>query len=141
MNEDKSIRVPRINVVIISGRLVKDAEKRVSSGGRSFLTFRIASDQRFMEDGVWKSRALYMDVIYPSEDLVRLDEVKDRLLKGTPVVVEGRLVYREVEREGRRLERYYIKANRLDILEVRTKKSFSDLDEDGGLPPDDEIPF
>jgi single-stranded DNA-binding protein len=141
MNEDKNIRVPRINVVVLSGRLVRDAEKRVNDKGVGFLTFRMASDQAYMENGVWKSRPLYIDVIYTNGDLVKLDDTKGRLLKGTPVVVEGRLVYREAERDGKRVERYYIKANRIDILEIRAKKPFSDLDEDVGLPPDDEIPF
>ncbi len=140
MSEDKSIRVPRINVVILSGRLVKDAEKRVGSRGEGFLTFRIASDQIFKENGIWKSRPLYIDVIY-SGNMESLDEVKGRLMKGTPVVIEGKLLYRESERDGRRVEKYYIRARRLDILEIKARKPFSELDEDGGLPPDDEIPF
>ncbi len=140
MSEDKSIRVPRINVVILSGRLVKDAEKRVGSRGEGFLTFRIASDQIFKENGIWKSRPLYIDVIY-SANMESLDEVRGRLMKGTPVVIEGKLLYRESERDGRRIERYYIRARRLDILEIKARRPFSELDEDGGLPPDDEIPF
>jgi len=141
MSEDKGIRPPKINVVILSGRLVKDAERRVSSNGGGFLTFRLASDQGFMENGVWKNKTLFIDVLYSNGDLVRLDELKGRLLKGTAVVVEGRLVYREADREGRRVEKYYVRARRLDILEFKAKKPFSELDEDGGLPPDDEIPF
>jgi len=146
MNSDKVLRLPNINFVIISGRLVSDAEKRVTSDGRGFIKLRIANDQTYRRDSQWVSEPLFIDVIYSIRNELRDDEVFRRLLKGTPIVVEGKLRYREWETEGKRYFSYYINAYRLQVLERKVgqieehKEEFSELDEEEGLPPED-IPF
>ncbi len=146
MSAERVLRLPNINFVIISGRLVSDAEKRVTSDGRGFIKLRIANDQTYRKEDQWVSEPLFIDVIYSIRDELRQDEVFRRLLKGTPIVVEGKLRYREWETEGKRYYSYYINAYRLQILERKVEQTeeqreeFSELDEEEGLPPED-IPF
>ncbi|NPA80866.1 MAG: single-stranded DNA-binding protein [Thermotogae bacterium] len=148
MREDRTLRIPNINFVILSGRLVSDAEIRNTSDGRNFIKFRLASDNPYRSGGEWKSNTVFIDVLYSvgrndlNEQLVR------RLTKGTPVVVEGKLRYREWESEGKKFNTYEIRAYRVQILErAATREESVDLseyeppsDEDIGLPPGD-MPF
>ncbi|MEO0138404.1 MAG: single-stranded DNA-binding protein [candidate division WOR-3 bacterium] len=136
--------MPNINFVILSGRLVADAERRVSNNGKGYLKMRIAVDQSFKSGDTWKNDTLFINVLYSIRDSLRMDEVLKRLLKGVPVVVEGKLRYREWETEGKRYQDYFINAYRVQILEKKVGQQiegeFSDLDEEEGLPPED-IPF
>ncbi len=144
MGEERSMRMPNINFVILSGRLVADAEKRVSGNGKEFLKLRIAVDQSFKRGDTWENDTLFINVLYSMRDSLRMDEVLKRLLKGVPVVVEGKLRYREWETEGKRYQDYFINAYRVQILERKVEQQSeegpSELDEEEGLPPED-IPF
>lgn len=144
MSEERVMRMPNINFVILSGRLVADAERKVSNNGKEFLKLRIAVDQSFKRGDTWENDTLFIDVLYSIRDALRMDEVLKRLLKGVPVVVEGKLRYREWETEGKRNHNYFINAYRVQILEKRveqqSEEDLSELDEEEGLPPED-IPF
>ncbi len=149
MREERSIRLPNINFVILSGRLVSDAELRNTSDGRNFIKFRLASDAPYRSGGEWKSNTVFIDVLYSLGRNDLNESVSQRLLRGTPVVVEGRLRYREWEAEGRKFNTYEIRAYRVQILERSgaPKEEGIDLsryeppsEEDLGLPPE-EMPF
>ncbi len=148
MKEERSIRLPNINFVILSGRLVSDAEVRNTSDGRNFIKFRLASDTPYKSGGEWKSSTVFIDVLYSLGRNDLNESLVQRLMRGTPVVVEGRLRYREWETEGKRFNTYEIRAYRVQVLE-RVQQRGEDVDlsryeppseEDLGLPPE-EMPF
>ncbi len=148
MKEERSIRLPNINFVILSGRLVSDAEIRNTSDGRNFIKFRLASDTPYRSGGEWKSSTVFIDVLYSLGRNELNESLAQRLMRGTPVVVEGRLRYREWETEGKRFNTYEVRAYRVQVLERATQKG-EDIDlsryeppseEDLGLPPE-EMPF
>lgn len=148
MKEERSIRLPNINFVILSGRLVSDAEIRNTSDGRNFIKFRLASDTPYRSGGEWKSSTVFIDVLYSLGRNDLNESLVQRLMRGTPVVVEGRLRYREWEAEGKRFNTYEIRAYRVQVLERAPQREEGvDLsryeppsDEDLGLPPE-EMPF
>lgn len=149
MKEERSLRLPNINFVIMSGRLVSDAELRNTSDGRNFIKFRLASDTPYRSGGEWKSSTVFIDVLYSLGRNELNENVAQRLLRGTPVVVEGKLRYREWEAEGRKFNTYEIRAYRVQILERAGVQREGEVDlsqyeppseDDLGLPPE-EMPF
>ncbi|MDE2292308.1 MAG: single-stranded DNA-binding protein, partial [Elusimicrobia bacterium] len=84
------------NLVLISGRLTKDPDFKVTPGGQNILSMRLASNRRYQDkaSGEWKDDTTYIAVDVWGEAAARL---KDRLKKGSPVYVEGRLKSREYD--------------------------------------------
>ncbi len=148
MKEERSLRLPNINFVILSGRLVSDAEMRHTSDGRNFIKFRLASDTPYKSGGEWKSNTVFIDVLYSLGRNDLNEALIQRLMRGTPVVVEGRLRYREWENEGRKFHTYEIRAYRVQVLERTVAQREGEVElsqyeppseEDIDLPP--EMPF
>lgn len=90
------LRIPNLNLVMVSGRLTKDADYKVTSGGQSVLTMRIAVNNPSKDKvtGEWKDNPTFIGVDVWGDAAARL---KDRLRKGSPVIVEGRLKGREYD--------------------------------------------
>lgn len=110
------VRLPEINTVVLSGRIVRDGELTFTTGGTAKLTARIAVNRRVKDSKTaeWKDDAFFIDVIVWKEQAER---AKDKAKKGTPVVVEGRLAGREFEdKSGQKRSFYEIVANRLQFL-------------------------
>ncbi|NPB03294.1 MAG: single-stranded DNA-binding protein [Thermotogae bacterium] len=148
MREERTLRMPNINYIILSGRLVSGAEIRNTSDGRNFIKFRLASDMPYRSGGEWRSNTVFIDVLHSLGRNDLNERLVQRLQKGTPVVVEGRLRYREWESEGKRFQTYEIRAYRVQILERSPREASVDLeeyeppisDDEISLPPD-EMPF
>ncbi len=150
MREGKTLRLPNINFIILSGRLVSDAELRNTSDGRNFIKFRMASDTPYRSGDEWKTSTVFIDVLYSIGRNDLNESFKERLQKGTPVVVEGRLRFREWESEGIKRSTYEIRAYRVQVLEREVREAAPDVpvdveeylppEEDVGLP-DEEMPF
>ena len=110
------VRLPEINIVVLSGRVVRDAEIFFTSGGTAKCTARIAVNRRVKDakSGEWKDDAFYIDVVAWKE---LAERAKDRAKKGTPIVVEGRLSGREYEdKSGQKRSVLEVVANRIQFL-------------------------
>lgn len=71
--------------VALTGRLGGDAELRYTGEGVAFVTFAVAVDDANRPEGAgaeWVRVAVYGE---------RAEDLESRLVKGTPVYVEGRL--------------------------------------------------
>jgi single-strand DNA-binding protein len=83
-----------INVVAISGRLVRDPELRQTAGGTSICALSVACNENYKEGDTWKERASFFDVTVwgaNGENAARY------LTKGSKVSVQGRLNQRSWE--------------------------------------------
>lgn len=143
------VRPPKINIVVLSGRLTKDGEIFATQSGLTKLTMRLAVDQSTKtKTGEWKDDAFFLDIVAWKE---LAERSKDKARKGTAVVVEGRLSSRDYEKDGQKRTVFEVVANRLQFLssaEGESFKSASPRGESMGSPSTggdsadiEEVPF
>lgn len=86
----RELRLLEQNFVLISGNVVADPDFRVTQSGTALCNFRVAVNRRFKDNktGEWKDDTAWVSVDVWREAAERL---RDRLKKGSPVHVEGRL--------------------------------------------------
>jgi single-strand DNA-binding protein len=90
-----------INRVVLAGNLTRDPELRQLAGGNSVCKLRIAVNTRAKDrdTGQWTDKPNYFDVTVwgaQGESCARY------LTKGSGVMVDGRLEWREWEQEGQK---------------------------------------
>lgn len=84
-----NLRLPNLNQVIVSGRLVQDPEFTITENGAGRLSTRIAINRPYRDrDGEWHQETSFVNVI-AWRQLAEFGA--DRLHKGSPVLVTGRL--------------------------------------------------
>lgn len=140
------IRLPSINYLILSGRLTHDPDMRYTPNGRPVLNMQIASNRRYLVGDEWKDDTLFIRVTVWGSNAERLG---GKLTKGSAVVVEGRLTYRQWESEGQKRSAIEIQAMRVQALD----KAAGDATETEAPPrpevmpdfdegvPEEELPF
>ena len=90
------IRLPEQNQVLLTGRLTRDPESMVTQNGVARCWFSIAVNRRYKDkaSGEWKDDVSYVPVVVWRDAAQRC---KEKLAKGSPVHVEGRLRSRKFE--------------------------------------------
>jgi single-strand DNA-binding protein len=119
MTQQNNIRLPEQNSVIMVGRLTRDPELRRTGTGKAVCSFDIAISRRIKDSvtGEWKDAdPTFVPVIVWGEQGERCGE---RLKKGSPVHVEGRLQTNKWEgNDGTKRSRLEVVASRVQILSV-----------------------
>ena len=91
-----------VNKVIILGRLGQDAEKRVTNSNREMLTFSIATTRFWKgQDGERQEATEWHEVVHWARRQGGLDALREYLVKGKEVYVEGELRSPDRRRAGR----------------------------------------
>jgi single-strand DNA-binding protein len=103
-----------INRVVITGNLTRDPELRSLPSGMSVCSLRIACNtRRKSSSGEWEDKPNYFDVTVwgaQGENCARY------LARGRPVAIDGRLEWREWERDGQRRQAIDIIADSVQFL-------------------------
>jgi len=142
-----ALRIPSQNQVLITGRLTRDPEFRSTQKGVSVCFFDIASNRRYKNQttGEWKEETTYVPIVLWG---AAADRCRDKIKRGTPVYVEGRLSQSEyTDKDGRTIKRLRVIANRIQILEVSNSEGevndaiVDDEIEEVKTSDEDEIPF
>lgn len=135
------VRLLEQNLVLLAGRLGGDPDFRMTAGGRGVCNFRLAVGRRFKDpkSGEWKDDTAWVRVEVWGDAAERL---KDKLKKGSPVHVEGRLKYYEYEdKAGQKRNGLDVVANRVQFL---AKTGTEGSRQAAGKPADtelEEVPF
>ena len=110
------IRLPELNTVLLSGRLTRDAFNAVTQKGQAYSKFDIAVNRRYMDaSGNWQDEVAYVPISLWGPAAER---AKDRLKKGVPVLVEGRLVMNEyTTKAGVQQKELVVNTRRVQILQ------------------------
>ena len=107
-----------INRVVISGNLTRDPELRsIPNSGTSVCSLRIAvNSRRKDESGQWVDKPNYFDVtVFGAQG----ENCAQYLSKGRPVAVDGRLNWREWEKDGVKRQSVDIIADSVQFLGSR----------------------
>ncbi|MEO0255340.1 MAG: single-stranded DNA-binding protein [candidate division WOR-3 bacterium] len=139
------IKVPNMNLVILSGRLVQDPEIRFTPQGRAISRFRLASTRPYRDPstGDWKEDTLFVNVVTFG---ALAERVNQKLSKGSPVFIEGRLQSRTFETQnGEKRSVVEVVGLRVQFLEKEKTEEISVAPEEElppeEIPPEDDLPF
>lgn len=132
------MKLAELNHTMISGRLTQDPKYTVTQNGKGVLACNVAVNRRYLDTRTneWKDDTVFVPVVVWGDSANRL---KDRVKKGTPVFVEGRLTTSEyTDKEGKNHRNLQVTANRLQVLESNTEVSTEPVERELG---EDEVPF
>lgn len=112
------LRLPEQNNVILVGRLTRDPELRFTPKGQAVCHFDIAVNRRYKDaaTGNWMDDTSFVPIVVWAQAAQRCGE---RLKKGSPVHVQGRLRSRSWEtKEGQKRTTLEVVAQRVQFLEA-----------------------
>ena len=125
-----------MNKVILQGNVGKEPELRVAASGTSVLKMTVATnDRRKNKEGEYEDNTQWHNVTAFGKTAEFLSR---NVAKGTPVLVEGKIEYSKVEKDGETKYFTNILAERVDVFGKREKSGTADAPTSGG---DDEVPF
>ena len=116
-----NIRIPEQNCVLLTGRLTRDPDLRYTQKGQPVCAFDIAVNRRYKDpsSGEWKDDTTYVGIVSWGP---MGERAKERLKKGSPVHVEGRLTSSEyTDRDGNKRKSLKITARRVQFLAAASK--------------------
>ena len=122
------------NRVILMGNLTKDPEVRYTPSGTAVGDLRVASSRRYRTaDGENREETCFVGVTVWGR---QAETCAEYLRKGSPLLLEGRLKYDEWEKDGQKISRISVVAERVQFLGAPR----SSEPRDGGAPPRREQP-
>lgn len=126
------LKMPELNHVVVAGNLTKDPIFRQTSNGTPVVNFHIAANRRYKDStNQWQEDVCYVGIVAWNK---LADSCKDRLKKGSAVLVDGELQSRTFKTEDSRNRTIVeIKAKRIQFL-----NKFSKSDDDYNIPDDDD---
>lgn len=127
------IKIPEQNLVLIAGRLTRDPELRFTQKGQGMSSFDVAVNRRYKDlaTGEWKDDTVFVPVTVWGQVAERC---KEKLKKGSPVHVEGRLSTSEfTDKSGQKRRAMKVTARRVQFLSYTAAAA-----EGGGAVP--EVP-
>jgi len=102
------------NKVVLVGRLTRDVELRHTGSGTAVAEISLAvNNRRRNQQGEWEDEASFFDVTLWQRDA---EMANDRLTKGSPVMVEGRLQQDRWEQDGQKRSKVIVVASQVVFL-------------------------
>ncbi len=110
-----------LNKVMLIGNLTKDPEVRYTPSGSAVSDLRMAVNRQFKTgSGEMKEETVFLTVTVWGR---QAETSKEYLHKGSSVFVEGRLKMDEWEKEGQKISRLSVVAERLQFLGAPGKRA------------------
>jgi len=136
------VAASNVNVVVITGNLTRDPELRHLGSGTAVCKLRVAVNSRRKDGqtGEWVDKPNYFDVtVWGAQG----ENCANYLAKGRPVAIEGRLDWREWEKDGVKRQSVEIIANSVQFLGSRDGSGGGGGgggNEGGGFSPSSDVP-
>lgn len=127
--------VPYLNKVMISGRLVRSPELRLTSAGVPVSNFKIASCKKYLDDRDQSREEICYIGIATWEELAR--HCKNKLNKGTEVQIEGELKSR-LRRNDNGVKRSFVEIRANVVKYLNGDGDLTDVTEGGLIEADAE---
>ena len=109
-----------VNKAILVGRLGKDAEKRVTNSGREVLVFSIATTRTWKDpDGKRQEHTEWHEIAHWARRQGGVDGLREYLVKGREVYIEGELRTRTYDKDGQQHKRTEINAFKVELTGSR----------------------
>jgi len=126
------LKMPEINYVVVAGNLTKDPIFRQTTNNTPVVNFSIASNRKYKDSSnQWQEDVCYVGIVAWNK---LAESCRDRLKKGSAVLVDGELQSRNWKsEEGHNRSIVEIKARRIQFLNKRVKSSNNGADENGDV--------
>lgn len=146
------IRIPEINQVMLAGRLTRDPELRFTQKQQGVVSLSVAVNRRFQDpaSGEWKDDTTFVAVTVWGPAAERC---KEKMKKGSPVLVEGRLTASEyTDKTGAKRKEMKVTARRVQLMAygeqggeagpaVAAEEPAADAEPKGDASGIEEVPF
>ena len=122
------LKMPEINYVVVAGNLTKDPIFRQTTNNTPVVNFSIASNRKYKDSSnQWQEDVCYVGIVAWNK---LAESCRDRLKKGSAVLVDGELQSRNWKsEEGHNRSIVEIKARRIQFLNKRVKQSNNGVDD------------
>lgn len=121
------VKDPRLNYMVISGRLTRDPEKR-HLGNSSLLTINLVHTERYKKGDEWQEKPVYIDVKVWGKSA---DYLAEKLTKGTIVLCQGRIFMDSWEnKEGKTVNKLVMSAHQVESMQWDKGASSKNEDDD-----------
>jgi single-strand DNA-binding protein len=120
------LKMPEINSVVIAGNLTKNPTFRETSKSVPVVNFHVAVNRRYKDsNNQWQEDVCYIGIVAWNK---LADSCKDRLKKGSAVLIDGELQSRTFKTDDNKNRTVVeIKAKRIQFLNKLSKNSESDI--------------
>jgi len=127
------------NRVVLMGNLTRDPAVRQLPSGTSVADLGLAASERYRnKDGEQVEKACFVDIVAWGR---QAETCGQYLVKGAPVLVEGRLQFDQWETDdGQRRSKLRVRADRVQFLRRPHKEDAPDATGETDAK-DDEVPF
>ena len=137
------LKMPEINYVVVAGNLTKDPIFRQTTNNTPVVNFSIASNRKYKDSSnQWQEDVCYVGIVAWNK---LAESCRDRLKKGSAVLVDGELQSRNWKsEEGHNRSIVEIKARRIQFLNKRTRNSNNGVDENddvNSISDDDSVDY
>jgi len=124
------LKMPEINYVIVAGNLTKDPIFRQTTNNTPVVNFSIASNRKYKDSSSqWQEDVCYVGIVAWNK---LAESCRDRLKKGSAVLVDGELQSRNWKsEEGHNRSIVEIKARRIQFLNKRSKLNETGTNQEG----------
>ena len=135
------IKLPEQNLVLLVGRLTRDPNVAFTQKGQAVCRCDIAVNRRYLDKTTneWNDDTVFVPIVIWG---AAAERCKDRVKKGTPVSVEGRLTSSEYtdKTTGQTRKSLQVTASRIQILEFGAAASQFGSTEGVSAAVKDDIP-
>lgn len=109
------------NKTFVMGRLVRNAETKTTSEGLFIAHFSIANNQsKKNQDGTWGETVHYFDFSLYGK---RAEALAPYLLQGQLVAIEGHLIQRRWEKDGKKFSKLEIAIDNIQLVSRPNSKT------------------
>lgn len=130
--------------MLLTGNLTRDPELNEYNGTK-VCNMRLAVNNRVKSGGEWTDKACYFDITAFG---AQAENCKQYLSKGKPIAVDGRLDWREWEKDGEKRQGVSVLANTVQFLDSGQCEESGSSGSGGATAPvsapapdADDIPF
>ena len=120
------LKMPEINSTVIAGNLTKDPTFRETSKNVHVVNFHVAVNRRYKDsNNQWQEDVCYIGIVAWNR---LADSCKDRLRKGSAVLIDGELQSRTFKTDDNKNRTIVeIKAKRIQFLNKLSKSNESEI--------------
>jgi single-strand DNA-binding protein len=126
------LKMPEINTVVIAGNLTKEPTFRETSKSTHVVNFHVAVNRRYKDSSnQWQEDVCYVGVVAWNR---LADSCKDRLKKGSAVLIDGELQSRTFKTDDSKNRTIVeIKAKRIQFLNKQPRNNGNGRDTDSTI--------
>jgi len=128
-----------INTIFLAGNVTRDAELKQTKSGKSVVKFGMATNESVKKGEQWESVPTFHDIIVWG----KLGEsVVDYLKKGTKCAIQGKIVKRNWEHEGKKYYATEVNAEKVIVLSGNKNTGVTKESVENTLAENDtDVPF